>query len=140
MRSLDANLAHYYALALVAIARAEGRIGRDDGLRLQQRIEARAGRTVPLDDLLLAEPLEPGHFAALLASPTGPFRGGVVHPRDLAEMIVVDAIAVVLAGKGHVTEGEAREMLRFAQALGASADEVRAMGPQLAPWIAPRRT
>jgi len=49
-------------------------------------------------------------------------------------MIVVDAISVVLA-KGHVSELEAEQILRFATALGCTLDEVRAMSEHLAPWL-----
>ena len=134
MRVLDATLAHYYALALVAVARADEQIGLEEGQRLQERLEERAGRPVPLDDLLLAESIEPAHLAELLRSSTGPFRGGTVHPGELAAMIVVDAIAVVLA-KGYVSEAEAREVIRFATALGCSIEEVRAMSQHLTPWL-----
>lgn len=135
MRVLDATLAHYHALALVAVARADDQIGLEEGQRLQERIEERAGRPVPLDDLLLAESIEPAHLAELVRAPTGPFRGGTVHPGELAAMIVVDAIAVVLA-KGYVSESEARAVIRFATALGCSIEEVRAMSKHLAPWFA----
>ena len=49
-------------------------------------------------------------------------------------MIISDGIAVVLA-KGYVSEAEAREILRFASALGCSLDEVRAMCSRVAPWL-----
>ena len=50
-------------------------------------------------------------------------------------MIVTDGIAVVLA-KGYVSEDEARELLRFAVALGCSVDEVRNMSAHLTPFLA----
>src|SRR5438477_275680 len=69
-------------------------------------------------------------------SPTGPFRGGAgLHPGELAQMIVTDAISVVLA-KGHVSEEEAQQIVTFATALGCSRDEVRRMSGHLAPWFA----
>jgi hypothetical protein len=49
-------------------------------------------------------------------------------------MIITDGIAVVLA-KGYVSEAEAREIVRFASALGCSLDEVRAMCSRVAPWL-----
>jgi len=135
-RILDETAAHLYAQALVAIARADGEIGLEEGARLQQKIEARSGRPAELDDLLLAETLDPAQLAEALRASSGPFRGGAgLHPGELAAMIVVDAIAVVLA-KGHVSEEEAQQIVRFATALGCSLDEVRRMSAHLSPWFA----
>jgi hypothetical protein len=131
---LDSALGHLVARALVAIARADDKIGLEEGLRLQQRIERRMGSPIALDDLLLAEPLEPHRLAESLRGSAGPFRNAGVHPGELAVMIVTDAIAVVLA-KGYVSEAEAHVILRFAGALGCSADEVRRLCSQVAPWL-----
>lgn len=133
-RLLDPALGHLVARALVAVARADDQIGLEEGLRLQQRIERRIGSPVALDDLLLAEPLEPHRLAESLRGATAPFRGAGIHPGELAVMIISDAIAVVLA-KGYVSEAEATVILRFAAALGCSADEVRARCSQVAPWL-----
>jgi hypothetical protein len=134
-RVLDAGLAHLYARAVLAIARADDEIELEEGLRLVARLEARSGRPVSLDDLLLAEPLEPAELAAQLRASASPFRGAGLHPSELAQMIVADSIAVVLA-KGHVAEAEARELLRFAVALGCSVDDVRRMSAHLVPFLA----
>ncbi len=134
-RILDVGLAHLYARAVLAIARAGGALELEVGLRLVTRLEARSGRPVSLDDLLLAEPLDPAELAAQLRTSTSPFRGAGLHPSELAAMIVGDSIAVVLA-KGHVSEEEARELLRFAVALGCSVDDVRGMSPHLTPFLA----
>jgi hypothetical protein len=131
---LDSALGHLFARALVAIARADDQIGLEEGLRLQQRIELRTGGPVSLDDLLLAEPLEPHRLAESLRGSAGPFRNAGIHPGELALMIITDGIAVVLA-KGYVSEAEAREIVRFASALGCSLDEVRAMCSRVAPWL-----
>jgi len=134
-RILDVGLAHLYARAVLAIARADDEISLEEGLRLVSRLEARSGRPVSLDDLLLAEPLDPAELAAQLRVSTSPFRGAGVHPSELAAMIVSDSITVVLA-KGHVSEEEARELLRFAVALGCSVDDVRRMSAHLTPFLA----
>ena len=133
-RILEAGLAQLYAQALVAIARADEQIELEEGLRLQQQIDARTGRPMPLEDLLLAEPLDPDALADQIRGTSGPFRGGSIHPGELARMIVVDAISVVLA-KGYVSEREAQQIIRFATALGCTVEEVRAMSPHLAPWL-----
>ncbi|HWO18280.1 MAG TPA: hypothetical protein VNO30_05875 [Kofleriaceae bacterium] len=134
-RILDAGLAHLYARAVLAIVRAEDQLPLEVGLRLVARLEARSGRPVSLADLLLAEPLDPAELAAQLRTSAGPFRGAGIHSSELAAMIVSDSIAVVLA-KGHVSEAEARELLRFAVALGCSVDDVRKMSVHLTPFLA----
>jgi hypothetical protein len=131
---LDSALGHLFARALVAIARADDQIGLEEGRRLQQRIELRTGGPISLVDLLLAEPLEPHRLAESMRGSAGPFRNAGVHPGELALMIITDGIAVVLA-KGYVSEAEAREIVRFASALGCSLDEVRAMCSRVAPWL-----
>jgi hypothetical protein len=131
---LDRALGQLHARALVAIARADDQIGLEEGARLQQRIEQRLGGPVALDDLLLAEPLEPHRLAESLRG-AEPFRHVTVHPGDLAVMIITDGIAVVLA-KGYVSEAEAHEILRFASALGCPRDQVSRMFSRVAPWLA----
>lgn len=134
-RILDPNVAQLYAQALVAIARADGEIALEEGSRLQEKIEQRSGQPANLDDLLLAEPLDPETLANALRDASGPFRGsGGLHPGELAQMIVVDAIAVVLA-KGHVSDEEAQQIVRYATALGCTLDEIRRMSAQLSPWF-----
>ncbi|MEJ7602203.1 MAG: hypothetical protein WKG01_30175 [Kofleriaceae bacterium] len=133
-RRLDAGLAHLYSRALLAIARADNTLGIEEGLRLEHRILARTGHPAVLDDLLLEDPLSPRDLAAHLRDTSSPFRGGSIHPYELAAMIVVDSIAVVL-GKGYVSEAEARELIRYAQALGCSVDEVRSLSEHVAPWL-----
>lgn len=133
-RILEAGLAQLYAQALVAIVRADEQIELEEGHRLQRQIDARTDRPMPLEDLLLAEPLDPDVLAEHIRGTSGPFRGGSIHPGELARLIVVDAISVVLA-KGHVSEREAQHIIRFATALGCTIEEVRAMSPYLAPWL-----
>ena len=131
---LDIALGQLFAQALVAIARADDEISPEEGLRLEQRIALRVTAPISLDDLLLAEPLEPHRLAESLRGAVGPFRHAGLHPGELAAMIVSDGIAVVLA-KGYVSEAEAREIVRFASALGCSRDEIRALCSRAAPWL-----
>lgn len=133
-RQLDVGTAHLYARALLAVARAGDHLGLEEGLRLQERIEARCGFWMSLDDLLLFEPLAPSDLAAHLRTSASPFRGGAFHAGELATLIVVDSIAIVLA-KGYVAEAEARELVRFATALGCSIDEVRTLAAEAAPFL-----
>lgn len=132
-RIFDHGIGQLYARALVAIARADDQISPDEGARLQARIEARTDAPVSLDDLLLADALHPRALAQQLVS-HDPFRNAGVHPRDLAAMLVADGITVALA-KGYVAETEAREIARFARALGCADDEIAAMMARVAPWL-----
>jgi hypothetical protein len=134
LQRVDVGVAHLYARAVLAIARAGEELGLEEGLRLQERVETRTGFQLPLDDLLLFEPLSPSELAAQLRSSASPFRGAAIHPGELAAMIVVDSIAVVLA-KGYVAEAEARELVRFATALGCSVEEVRKLSAKTAPFL-----
>ena len=131
---LDIALGQLFAQALVALARAAAEISPEEGVRLQQRIALRVAAPISLDDLLLAEPLEPHRLAESLRASAGPFRNAGVHPGEIAVMIVTDAIAVVLA-KGYVSEAEASMIMRFASALGCSLDQVRALCSSAAPWL-----
>lgn len=133
-RLLDIGLAHVYARAVLAIARADHELGLEEGLRLVRLLEDRSGRPVSLDDLLLDDPLDPAELVQMVRHASGPFRGGGVHAGELAAMIVIDSIAVVLA-KGYVSEAEARELLRFAVALGCTVEEVRGMSAHLTPFF-----
>jgi uncharacterized membrane protein YebE (DUF533 family) len=131
---LDTALGHLFARALVAIARADDEIGPEEGVRLQQRLALRVAGPISLDDLLLAEPLEPHRLVESLGGAAGPFRSAALPPGELAAMIVTDGIAVALA-KGYVSEAETREIVRFASALGCSLDQIRALCNRVAPWL-----
>ena len=112
---LDIALGRLFAQALVAIARADDEISPEEGVRLQQQIALRVAAPISLDDLLLAEPLEPHRLAEAVRGSSGPFRHVGVHPGELAAMIISDGIAVVIA-KGYVSEAEARVPRRTAPA------------------------
>jgi hypothetical protein len=133
--TLDFALGHLFARALVAIARADDEIGAEEGERLAQRIALRVAGPISLDELLLAEPLDPHRLAESLRGAAGPFRNAWLHPGELAALIVTDGLAVV-AAKGYVSEGEAREIVRFASALGCSRDQIGALCSRMAPWLA----
>lgn len=130
----EPDLAVLYAQALIAIARADEQLDLEEGLRLQQKIDARTSPAIAIDDLLLAEALDPAALGTIVGAASGPFRGGSLHPGELARLIVVDAVEVVL-GKGYISEEEARTMIEFATALGCTLDEVRAMTVHLSPWL-----
>lgn len=132
-RIFDHGIGQLYARALVAIARADDQISDDEGVRLQERIEARTDAPISLDDLLLADALHPRALAQQLGS-ADPFRNAGIHARELAAMLVADGVTVALA-KGYVSETEAQEIVRFARALGCPTDEILAMMARVAPWL-----
>ena len=134
VQPLDVGVAQLYARAILAIARAGEELGLEEGLRLQEKVEKRAGFPISLDDLLLYEPLLPSELAHHIRAAASPFRGPSIHPGELAVLIVVDAISVVLA-KGYVAEAEARELVRFATALGCTVEEVRKLSAETAPFL-----
>ncbi|HSD91390.1 MAG TPA: TerB family tellurite resistance protein [Kofleriaceae bacterium] len=127
----DRELAMLYARALVAIARADAEIGLEEGSRLQQRIADRCETPLRIDDLLLEATLLPDHLAEYVGG--GPFRGAA-HPAQLAEWLVSDGLSVILA-KGHVTQGEANVLWRFADALGVSREDFRKLTRSASRWF-----
>lgn len=130
----DRELGLLYARALVAIARADHAIEVEEGEVLAQRIHARCVIPLRIEDLLLEPPLTPEQFAELIENRDGPFRSAQVRPRELGAALVEDGIAIMLA-KGHATETEADRLWRFAEALGLSSDEFRALTQAVAPWF-----
>jgi hypothetical protein len=120
----DRELGVLYARALVAIARADHAIESEEGERLAERISMRCGMPFRIEDLLLEPPLSPEQLADQLAARDGPFRSTVTSPRQLAEALVTDGMAIILA-KGHATEAEADRLWRFADALGLPSVEFR---------------
>lgn len=131
---LDLGTAHLYARAVLAVARADDLLGLEEGQRLQELVSARAGIDLVLADLLLDEPVHPSELAHHVRYAPPPFRGETLSPGDFARLIVVDSLAVVLA-KGYIAEAEARELMRFATALGCSRSEVRAFAAHAAPML-----
>jgi hypothetical protein len=130
----DRELGLLYARALVAIARADQEIELEEGMRLVDRIEARCTIPLRLEDLLLEPPLSPEQFFQQIGTEHGPFRGASVHPRELADALVQDGVAIMLA-KGHATEAEADRLWRFVEVLGLTSDEFRRLTAAVAPWF-----
>ena len=128
----DTDLTRVYALALLAIARADGEIDAAEGARLEERIRARTQSDLELADLLLAEPVSPAQL--FQAVDESPFRGSGVTSQQLAGWLVADALDVILE-KGHASGSEGRLLEAYARALGLSRDEVRRVAGNLARWI-----
>jgi hypothetical protein len=128
----DQELAHLYARSLIAVVRADHEIGIEEGLRLEQRINARCRTPIELAELLLLPALDPDELAGAVLG-GGPFRGSAVHPVQLAQALVADGVAIVLA-KGHATEAEAHGLWRFASALGLMAEDYRALTGAASKW------
>jgi hypothetical protein len=127
----DPELAQLYARALVAVARADTEIGFEEGMRLQQRITDRCETPLRIEDLLFEPTLRPEQLTDYTSG--GPFRGAA-QPAQLAEWLVADGLAVVLA-KGHVTHSEAKTLWRFAEALGVSHDDFRRLTATASRWF-----
>jgi hypothetical protein len=130
----DRELGLLYARALIAVARADQEIHFEEGMRLADRIRERCTTPLRLEDLLLEPPLTPDQLALQLSNSGGPFRGSSPHPRQLADMLVRDGIAIMLA-KGHATELEADRLWRFAEALGLTSEDFRTLTSTVAPWF-----
>ena len=128
----DRDLAMLYARALVAVANADGSIGLEEGTRLTQRLRTRCADAPTLDAALAAAPLAAAELAQLAAL-HDPFRGGALHPGELARWLVDDAIAVLLA-KGAVTREEVARLRELTGALGLSAADFQGL-PAVRNWF-----
>lgn len=128
----DQDLAHLYARSLIAVVRADHEIGIEEGLRLEQRINTRCRTPIELAEILLLPALDPDELAGAVLG-GGPFRGSSVQPVQLAQALVADGVAIVLA-KGHATEAEAHVLWRFASALGLTAEAYRALTGAASKW------
>ncbi|HUJ58458.1 MAG TPA: hypothetical protein VLX92_08195 [Kofleriaceae bacterium] len=135
MIRLDRELAALYTRALVAIARADGEISFDEGMQLHHVIARRCEQAPSLEDLLLEPPLAPHELLGVVAE-RGPFRGAAIHPAQLAELLVGDAIAILLA-KGHATSEETALLRAFAAALGATEADFARMTAHVSRWLVP---
>jgi uncharacterized tellurite resistance protein B-like protein len=131
--SLGDDLALLYAGALVAIARADGEIGLEEGLQLRRVVARRAA--VDPEAMFFVEV-----SAARLATAVGhgdgaPFRhGAAAAPRQLATALVHDGVAVALAD-GDLNDAEVHAILAFTNALGCSIDDVVVSSPRLAAYL-----
>jgi hypothetical protein len=130
----DRELGLLYARTLVAIARADHEILLEEGMRLADCIKQRCPVPPLLEDLLLEPPLTPEQLVLQIENRRDPFRGASVHPRQLADLLVRDGIAIMLA-KGHATELEADRLWRFAEALGLTREDFRTLTAVVAPWF-----
>ena len=131
--SLGDDLALLYAGALVAIARADGEIGLEEGLQLRRVVARRAA--VDPEAMFFVEV-----SAARLASAVGhgdgsPFRNGpAATPHQLASALVHDAVSVALAD-GDLNDAEVHAILAFTTALGCSTEDVLAFSARLAAYL-----
>ncbi|HEY4056134.1 MAG TPA: hypothetical protein VGM39_05970 [Kofleriaceae bacterium] len=133
-RVLPADLAELYAQAMLAITRADHHVSDEEGHQLQAKIDERSDRQIDFADLLLADPLQPAALAALVDGAQSPFRASGLHAGELAQILVSDAVEVLLA-KGYIADSEAGAVYRFAMALGCTREQVRAMSRFLPAFV-----
>jgi len=131
--ALGDELALLYAGALVAIARADGEIGFEEGLQLRRIVSRRAA--VDPEAMLFVE-VSAARLAAVVGHGNGaPFRhGAAAAPRQLATALVHDAVEVALAD-GDLNDAEVHAILAFTTALGCSPEDVVAISPRLAAYL-----
>jgi uncharacterized tellurite resistance protein B-like protein len=129
MDSLEPKLGQAYAQALLAIARVDGEITPAETVRVRELVARRSSVEV--------------NFAASFFDKQTPetlaetvMRAGpaIVQPRQLGRALVSDAVALATAD-GDLNGVEANAILRFARALGCTAEDVAAETRQLDPWL-----
>lgn len=129
-RVLPADLAQLYAQALLAITRADHLVSEEEAHQLQAKIEERSAELIDFADLMLADPLLPAALGALLDGAHSPFRRSGIPAGELAQLIVSDAVDVLLA-KGYIADSEAAAVYQFGTALGCTREQVAAMSRHL---------
>ena len=132
-RVLPADLAQLYAQAILAITRADDHVSDEEGHQLQAKIEERSAKVIDFGDLLLADPLPPSVLSALVDGAQSPFRASGISAGELAQILVTDAVEVLLA-KGYIADSEADAIFNYATALGCTRADITAMSRHLGPW------
>ena len=129
MDRLEPKLGQAYAQALLAIARVDGEITPEEATRVRELVARRSDVEVNFEasffDKQTPETLAD---AVKRAGPT------VVEPRELGRALVSDAV-IVAAADGDLQGTEAQAILRFARALGCTAQDVAAETSQLNAWL-----
>jgi tellurite resistance protein len=123
---LPDDVAMLYAGALHAIARADGEITLDEGARLLSLMAARSSVEIDPEMLFFDQTTPESLGAALRAKPT--------ERKAVGTALVEDAVALATCD-GDLNGKEGRAILRFARALGCTAEEVHASTDQLDEWL-----
>jgi tellurite resistance protein len=119
---LDGDLAQLYAQALIAVARVDGEIGPEEGALLRTLVGAHT--SVEID-------YEQSFFHKMTADELGAaVRAANLDAREVGRAFVSDAASLSLAD-GDLNGGEAQAILRYAQALGCTNDDIRAATREL---------
>jgi tellurite resistance protein len=126
MELLNDELGNLFAQALSVIARVDGEINPEEASRLRELVAKRT--PVAIDD-------EGSFFHQLTADElAAAVHRAKVPPRELGRAFVSDAVALATAD-GDLNSHEAQAILRFARALGCTAEDVTAETDELDEWL-----
>jgi hypothetical protein len=130
---LDDELVQLYAAVLYTISRADGTVDRDENISLRRLVQRRW--QVSLDpEALFFTSVTPESFAHALAG-RDPFRSSAAgSPTQIARALVEDAV-LLCELNGGLDDRAAREILRFARALGCSSDDIVAASRRMSEWL-----
>lgn len=129
MEPLEPRLGQAYAQALLAIARMDGEITPEEAARVRELVARRS--TVEIDfEASFFDKQTPETLADTVMR-AGP---AVVQPRQLGRALVSDAVVLATAD-GDLNGVEAHAILRFARALGCTAEDVAQETRQLDEWL-----
>jgi uncharacterized tellurite resistance protein B-like protein len=129
MDALEPRLGQAYAQALLAIARVDGEITSEEAARVRELVARRSPVTIDFEASFFDK--QTPEILAETVQRAGP---AVVQPRDLGRALVSDAVAVAIAD-GDLKGVEAHTILRFARALGCTAEDVAGVTPALDEWL-----
>jgi tellurite resistance protein len=129
MEPLDGKLGQAYAQALLAIARVDGEITPEEAARVRELVARRSPVQIDFEASFFDK--QTPETLAEAVTRAGP---AIVAPRDLGRALVSDAVALATAD-GDLNGAEAHAILRFARALGCTAEDVARETRQLDPWL-----
>ncbi len=136
MNMLEGELGQLYGQALLAIARADGEIGPEEGARLRELVATRTTVELDLEAAFFHKLTSDELGLAVVKSSQGAYRdqAQVVTGREFARALVHDAVALASAD-GDLNGQEAAAIVRFAHSLGATAEDIRAETDLLEEWL-----
>lgn len=121
--TMDAEVAQLYAGALEAIARVDGEVNPEESSHMRDLLAKRTTAAIDFESLFF-EKTTPDKLAAKV--PPG-------EARAVGRMLVADAVALATAD-GDLNGAEAQAIIRFARALGCTAEDVGSVTKELDEW------
>ncbi|MEO8701778.1 MAG: TerB family tellurite resistance protein [Kofleriaceae bacterium] len=122
--TMDGEVAQAYAGALEAIARVDGEVNPEESAHLRALVGKRTTAAIDYESLFF-EKTTPDKLAAKVPK---------ADARAIGRLLVADAVELAIAD-GDLNGAEAQAIIRYARALGCTAEDVAAATNQLGEWV-----